>query len=293
MEYTCISAFIPRGEASGISGDNNADPKVCADIGSNTLQIAKSIKPALAPEICKRIIADRNSEDGKLFAGTYIHPDLVPSIAGWISPEFQIKANRVVNAFIAHQYKEQLADMQASNESKTIIIDMKNEIIEMKDEIINNQNELIETTQQNHIEALETINQQLKTIDAKENDIDMLEEVVQDKEVAIKKKDKIHQVWADSHGIVVMRTNNPTSKMPYYAIRRKQKTMSKVIQKFRVKFPCSIMAYQNSHVPNPINMYNRLKRSPIIKFKGNYCNCNAGEAALIEELKRVFTIVEQ
>ena len=182
--------------------------------------------------------------------------------------------------------------------NKDIIIEMKNELIEQKD--------TIDAVQQEKIAALTTINEQLKTIDAKEDVIDKLEgaigvkenvigeleEVVQDKAVTIKKKDKIHQVWVGSHGITMMRTNNPTSKMPYYAIRRKQKTMSKVIKKFRIKNPCSIMVYQNSHVPNPINMYNRLKRSPIIKFKGNYCNCTAGEAALIEELKRVFTIIE-
>jgi KilA-N domain len=222
-----LEGMIGDKELSEIGGCDEGDPKVCTENGSLALQITDHLKWR---SVIRPITTANKSEEDKLVSGTYVHPDLIPSIAGWISPQFQIKANRVVNAFIAHQYKEQLANMQASNDSKTIIIDMKNEIIEMKNEIIDNQNELIQTTQQDHIEALETINQQLKTIDAKDNDIDMLEGVVQEKEVAIKKKDKIHQVWSNTHGFTMMRTNDPQSKLPYYAIRRKYNDMLRAIK---------------------------------------------------------------
>ena len=30
-----------------------------------------------------------NSEEDKLISGTYLHPDLIPDVAGWISAQFQ------------------------------------------------------------------------------------------------------------------------------------------------------------------------------------------------------------
>jgi Protein of unknown function (DUF3627) len=180
-------------------------------------------------------------------------------------------------------YKNRLEAEQAQREAAENLLNIKQFALEAlqhnHETIVNNKNNIIDMKNE--------------LIEAAEREKNVVKAVVQDKEETIKIKDKIHQVWSGSHAIIMMRTNNPTSKMPYYAIRRKQKTMSRVIKKFRVKYPCSLMVYQNLHVPNPINMYNRLKRSPIIKFKGNFCNCTAGEAALIEELKRVFTIIEQ
>src|SRR5436190_18202728 len=46
---------------------------------------------------CVSIQTANKTPTEQLISGTYCHPDLIPSIAGWISPEFQLKANRVVN----------------------------------------------------------------------------------------------------------------------------------------------------------------------------------------------------
>jgi KilA-N domain len=37
-----------------------------------------------------KINNNKSTEDEKLIAGTYLHPDLVPIVAGWISTSFQI-----------------------------------------------------------------------------------------------------------------------------------------------------------------------------------------------------------
>ena len=63
----------------------------------------------LASPPCITIKTANNTPTEQLISGTYCHPDLIPSIAGWISSEFQLKANRVVNGYIVAQYKTQLA----------------------------------------------------------------------------------------------------------------------------------------------------------------------------------------
>src|SRR5271156_175075 len=74
-----------------------------------TLLDANRVIPLLASPPCIFIRTANNTTSEQLISGTYVHPDLIPSIAGWISPEFQLKANRVVNGYIALEYKEQIA----------------------------------------------------------------------------------------------------------------------------------------------------------------------------------------
>ena len=50
--------------------------------------------------VCKTVLPDNTTDVGNIISGTYVHSLLIPHIAGCISPEFQIKANRVVNEYI-------------------------------------------------------------------------------------------------------------------------------------------------------------------------------------------------
>jgi KilA-N domain len=68
----------------------------------------------LAPQICGgrslacKIQGGNTMVGGRVISGTYVHPDLIPHIACWISVDFALKAGRVINAYITHQYKELL-----------------------------------------------------------------------------------------------------------------------------------------------------------------------------------------
>ena len=39
-------------------------------------------------DACKTVLLNRDTNIGMLLSGTYIHPDLIPSLAGWINPIF-------------------------------------------------------------------------------------------------------------------------------------------------------------------------------------------------------------
>ena len=41
-----------------------------------------------------------------IISGTYIHPDLVPALAMWISPSFHLKACKILNKYITKFWKE-------------------------------------------------------------------------------------------------------------------------------------------------------------------------------------------
>src|SRR3977135_4399759 len=73
------------------------------------------------PTIIKVATTNETVED-KLISGTYIHPDLVPSLAGWISPIFQLKTNRIRNGFIAWQYKAQLEESRLALQATQVAL---------------------------------------------------------------------------------------------------------------------------------------------------------------------------
>src|SRR5271156_5239230 len=86
--------------------------------------------PQIPGGVCKYIEINMKTDKDKLISGTYVHPGLVPSVAGWISSEFQIKANRVVNGYITRQYNEQLDILKHQNCSLQQMIAAKDNIIE-------------------------------------------------------------------------------------------------------------------------------------------------------------------
>ena len=47
-----------------------------------------------------------------IISGTYIHPALFVSIAGWISPKFEIIANLILTGYIRNEYKYKISNIQ-------------------------------------------------------------------------------------------------------------------------------------------------------------------------------------
>jgi KilA-N domain len=93
-----LKEMLGTGEVSAISSGDEA--KALRD---GNAQIWASV--------CKSITTENFSPEDKLISGTYVHPDLIPSIAGWISPRHQIMTNRLRMAFDAWQYNKQLKDV--------------------------------------------------------------------------------------------------------------------------------------------------------------------------------------
>jgi KilA-N domain/Protein of unknown function (DUF3627) len=225
----------------------------------------------LASFVCKKVFMDKSSEYGCIISGTYCHPDLIPHIACWVSPSFALKVSRIINGYSVNEYKAKLNDMQlqlqASSESELKHKQAKLEADELReaatlDVYLAQQQQRIAEQQAHHLET---------TVRRKKQELD---------------------VWASTHAFTMMRLNNSNAKMPYYAVRRKQCNMSRAIKKLRAKHPNSIMIYQRRYVPNPINLYNRLKACGILCFNGNYCHASVPEGELIDKLEKVYSITE-
>ena len=103
------------------------------------------------------------------------------------------------------------------------------------------------------------------------------------------------RVWAKSHGFTMLHIKDPTNDDKwtfYHVIRCKNKDMDTAIKKVKTEFPQAKTFFHIGCVPNPINMYNRLKRTGILKFKRNQCIRTVSEDKLIQTLNQVFNIVK-
>ena len=273
---------------------------------------------------CVKFVLGGGDEADWIKSGTYIHPDLVPSVAGWISADFQIKANRVVNAYIVRQYKNSIAEYEAKVgdlEShleilETYHLDQLNElqdVLKEKENIIETtqvQLELCTSSELQHkrakLEAVEAKEEAMEQCDAAKlvahqqlQQTQELEKTVHEKEMVVAVKDNIIKrkklqldTWAKTHTFTMMRLNQDDKPHAYYAIRRARNTRTAAIKKLRSKFPCSIMIYQHLNVPNPVNMYNRLKASGVLTFNKNYCTSRVTELDLINKIGHIYNVVK-
>jgi hypothetical protein len=70
--------------------------------------------------------------------GTYVHPDLIPHIASWISPAFAFKVSKIVNNFIVQEYIEE------DRKNKQVILEKETSIERLERKIDNQSKEIKE-----------------------------------------------------------------------------------------------------------------------------------------------------
>src|SRR5277367_5139477 len=91
------------------ASENSTDIKAEAD---NTCGDAHAGIPA---PVCNCIMVVQTfhiTPEDKLISGTYCPADLIPSVAGCISPDFQLQANLIINHYLTCEYKAKLAESE-------------------------------------------------------------------------------------------------------------------------------------------------------------------------------------
>ena len=98
---------------------------------------------------------------------------------------------------------------------------------------------------------------------------------------------EVLDTWSSTHSFTMMRLNDDKAKMPYYAIGCLNHAIQKQVKKIRIKYPNSIMIYQQLATPNAINLYKRLRNSASITTSGNYCKPHISEAEFIDVFEKL------
>jgi KilA-N domain/Protein of unknown function (DUF3627) len=226
----------------------------------NPMQIHTEAR--ILASVCKSITTANITPEDKLISGTYCHRLLIPHIGSWVSAKFAVMVSKIVDAYIDYQHKEHIEDMNLQMELCTAA--------ELK-----HKQAKAEADDQCEAAKLVAHQQMAQT--------QQLEKVVKAKKLQL-------DTWGNSHAFTMMRLNDNT-KFSYYAIRRKRNNMSNAVKRLRKKHPNSIAVFQCINVPNPINLYNRLRISGVVEFKGNYCTTTIQEIDLITKLGELYSVV--
>src|SRR3977135_393397 len=79
---------------------------------------------------CKKVNTGNKTEIDCIISGTYYHPDLIPHIACWISPNFALLVSKIVNGYITQEYKAHLAAAKQELDAKQLALEQATELLE-------------------------------------------------------------------------------------------------------------------------------------------------------------------
>jgi len=176
----------------------------------------------------------------------------VPCLAGWISPTFQLKANRIINNFYIQDYKSKLETAQREAEAAQ---------------------QDAEVAQQHANQLHDT----LMETDAARMQVE--------EDLAARRTE--WQKWRQSHSFTILKLNDAGARYPYYVIRCRRATMNGRIKMLRKKHPRALVIFQHKKVPNGVNLYNRLKTEKLVLSNFNYCIPHNNEATLLAALNQI------
>jgi KilA-N domain/Protein of unknown function (DUF3627) len=184
--------------------------------------------------------------------GTYVHPDLVPHIASWISAEFAIKVSRIVNEHIVREYQWELNKKQGTINSLEFKVDTL--LTELRDA-----RRVIDVTNENVIETLD----QLGAVSYERVPIERM---------APREKEQLILLHLEGHN--------------YKVIRAQRRAVSGAIATQKLKYPTlRTMLVIDSH-PNAKELWNAIKnrlRSDGVEVKVNdVLNNQRGEEYLLD-----------
>src|SRR3981189_2800608 len=100
------------------------------DNEGKAVQISSHGIPGEENSVFKTMITQNRNDVATLISGTYCHPDLIPHIACWISPEFALMVSKVINGYIVMEYKARLAAAKQELGAKQIELAKATELSE-------------------------------------------------------------------------------------------------------------------------------------------------------------------
>ena len=194
--------------------------------------------------VCKQVLTSNQTEEDKQIAGTYCHPLLVPHIACWVSPSFALKVGSIISSFIVNEWKGKL------DVAKRLQQDLEMEVQSLQNDVNIWHDCAIERAEM----------------------LEVKREVVSELEEVVAKKTNKQRECSSSHSFALIKLNEENACfLPYYVIECQRVKMTSSINKLHRKHPRAEVIFQQSKVPNAINLYKRLKAEEIVKTKRNYC----------------------
>ena len=185
--------------------------------------------------------------------------------------------------------------------SNNVLIEAQQQQINVMKTELETRTMLVDTMQQGSVDArqqeqfLESVVLQAdgvidglkETIEQKDGYIAKLDETIAQERQRLETygRDQAFAMWR-----ILTDEDIPTNR--YYSMCGKPKYLSRAVKKLKLKHPNIKLIFRKAHVPNPINLRNRLKTAGIGRSKGNYFTSMVSVDKLIHKLGELYTIVK-
>lgn len=198
--------------------------------------------------------------------GTYVHPDIIPHVAAWVSKPFAIKVSKIVNEFLINEFNKKLKEKDILIKKKDNEISRLSKKIDEQFALLNKKQDKMNKKQNKVIDQNKNLRKDTKTI------INVLEESSKDRVVLTEKKSR-------DHILVILELNDNKKKFKYYIMRLMKGTLNSRISTMKKKHPNLKVFAQIETKPNSMNVWHRITDNykidgveHIINDNGNYFN---------------------
>lgn len=240
--------------------------KLCKDGGKsfkhwNDNQESNDLIKELASSagIPTELISIKNMKGSYELRGTYVHRDLVPNIASWISPSFSLKVSRIVNEYLLMKEKEKHAKLIAKKNKEIEEKDDKIDELKAKlDAVLRDTGEILDRNKDLKSQVSDLTDGMTKlsldneiTHEKLENMEDNIELIIDDRVVRPKNSDLLNTV------IIYESIDKGPNK--FYMFRVQKRGFGAALKRYKIDNPNAVKFAEIEYNPNAINYYARFK----------------------------------
>jgi len=220
--------------------------------------------------------------------GTYCHPDLVPHIASWASPQFAVKVARIVNEYLSREAKDEREKLLRKKDDKIDKLNHKiNKVLEG--------NQTLQKGNQNLQKDNKDLKSRMKVLMANSeqligtaNNMDR-KMTTMDKTIHTIANDRVVHTGkqADASVLYIIKNNNRKKNKrknkktvhAYSVIRTARRSLNAALATHEAKNPRMKIIKKIKYSPNSINLWTRIKNKlqKTDKINGNGCGFNLCE----------------
>ncbi|UWX11394.1 CRPV-285 [Crowpox virus] len=207
------------------------------------------------------ILEVRNESKGEHqyeVAGSYVHPDLIPHIASWISPLFAVKVSKIINCYVSGKYEFKLKEKESKIEELMELLYKFNDkydrdTLELK-ELYKEQRKEAKTLSKQYLRDTTELKEHNKRMEEK-YDRDTRELKTELKKIKERLKDKVINPSSPNklHRLVILQKKNDTTS--FKTLRVQAERLNQETNKYKNEYRVFFNAYE----PNAVSCFNRLK----------------------------------
>jgi len=239
--------------------------KLCAD-GDKRFDnwIRNCFAKELVKEVKKNILKTEDvlitDNSYGITRGTYVHPDLIPHIASWVSPKFAIKVSKIVNDFLIREREEEIRRLTGE---KSELVKMLEESEKRRKEDHNESLKMLEDMKKQNEKTHDKLDDANKKLDKADNEIEDLhckvETVSERLDTVIDEVVPPCPVVELREEIGIWKLNDKSSKFTHKVFCRQIKTAHIARARLLKEFPNATLFREINPSPNSKNFLHNLK----------------------------------